>query len=733
VDYAIIEIDDAEYVIAVNLAEKYFPDTPGPKAVLKGKDLVGQEYIPLFDFYKDKTLGKNAWKIIPGNFVTTEEGTGIVHINPAFGEEDYQAGKEHGLAFFQHVDESGKFKEELKELAGKTAQKSDPEIIELMEKEGLLHHKEKYEHDYPHCWRCDTPLMYYAVQSWLVNVGEHRDKLVKLNENIQWVPNRIKEGRFGEWISHAKDWALSRKRYWGTPLPIWKCDNKKCSQAECIGSVEELKEKATRIPEKLDLHKPAMDRVKLKCSKCGSEMTRVEEVIDCWYDSGSAIFAQLHYPFENKELFEKYFPYHFVAEAQDQTRGWFYTMHVLGALLFDSQAYNSVICAGLMVDKDGEKMSKSKGNMIAPMDAFEKAGVDAVRLQLLWTPPGNEIRFGYETINETIKPFLNILWNSLWFSQKLIEKGKSVSKPALEKEDEWILSRLASARNTVTEGLESYFYNQSVQGIVQFINEDFSRTYIKLVRERAKENDEAVSYVFYQVWDTLGRLLAPFAPYLSEEIYESAGGKEKSVHASKWPKEMKRNKALEKEMEFIQKVISAGLFLREKQKINVRRPLQTLNVKAKKENRKAIENLSFMILNQLNVKQITINGKNFEASQALESDEETIVSLNIKTTPELNREGTARELIRKINGYRKERRLAIGDRIKLFVKTDNEVMKQAIEEHSETIKQKVLADTMAFDVSSNVETKEITIKDLESGTDMRSRIGVQKMQEIKKS
>lgn len=703
VDYALVEKDGNEYVVAHTLVGKHFPAHPSIKKVLKGKELAGESYLPPFDTYTQPEAKLNGKKfiVVPAEFVTVEDGTGIVHIAPGFGEDDYATGKQHGLAFVQHVNEDGTFKPEMGAWAGKDHQKKQGELLKDLEARGKLFKTEKFEHEYPHCWRCSTPLMYYAMKSWFINVSQHRNLLMKLNREIQWTPAHVQDGRFGEWIANAKDWGLSRKRYWGTPLPIWRCTNPKCAHLAAIGSVAELREKGKNTPNgTFDLHKPTLDPIVLWCTQCKGEMKRESDVIDCWYDSGSAPFAQLHYPFENKELFEKFFPYDYIAEAQDQTRGWFYTMLVVNALLFGKSPYKTVICAGLMLDEKGEKMSKSKGNIIQPSIAFDAQGVDAVRLWFCTTPPGAEKKFGTTALTESVRPFLNVLWNSLLFSQPYLAKGQLVNQPALETEDKWILSRLAGCRDDVTRGLDQYAFNECTQALFQFVNEDFSRTYIKLVRERAKQGDETVAFVFFRVWDTLARLLAPFAPYVSEALFEAVNGELEntglSVHASQWPEAAPRNESLEKHMRHAQAVITVGLAMREKEKINVRWPLRRVNVQtANTEVKEAVAALEGMISNQLNVKNVGVNEKIFAHAQPFANDSETMVSLDMSMDDSLLAEGFAREVMRKIQELRKKAETNPSQLIRAEIRTD-ENTKKWLTVHLDDIKQKVRARELVF-------------------------------------
>ena len=391
--YVVVKEGNEEYVLLKSLVNKLFEN---PKIIeeFKGEKLKGLKYESMFPYFKNL---KNSFRIILVDFVSAEEGTGLIHLAPAFGEDDYEVCKLNKIDFVKPIDETGHFSNEVSDFKRMFVKDADPKIIEYLEKKGILFKKENYTHTYPFCWRCETPLIYYAMKSWFIKVSSIRQELLKNNEKINWIPKHIKEGRFGNWLEGAKDWALSRKKFWGTPLPIWRCN--KCKNEIVIGSIKELKD-LSGMKKEVDLHKPEIDEVKIKCNKCKSAMIRVPDVIDCWYDSGSATFAQFHYPFENKEIFEKSFPYDFIAEAIDQTRGWFYTLHVLGTLLFGKNAYKNVVCAGLVVDENGEKMSKSKGNIINPREMFNTVGVDATRLQFCISEPGDDKKFSVKLVNQ---------------------------------------------------------------------------------------------------------------------------------------------------------------------------------------------------------------------------------------------------------------------------------------------------------------------------------------------
>ena len=531
IKYIKVELEDGDRLI---VAKEKFDLLHGDYKIIeevKGKDLVGLKYEPLYEI--PELQNENSHKIVSADFVTTEDGTGVVHTAVMYGEEDYNLGKKFGFPEVHTVGEDGKFLDIApKFIRGKFVKSAEKELIEDLKKRHLLFKIEKFEHSYPFCWRCSSPLLYYGINSWFIKVSKAREKLVKLNKKINWYPSHIKNGRFGKWLEGAKDWSLSRFKFWGTPLPIWKNVDDE-NDLIVIGSREELEKLSGKKLK--DLHKPGIDKIKIE--KNGKTYRRVKDVIDCWYDSGAASFAQFHYPFENKKEFEKRFPYDFISEAIDQTRGWFYTLHVLGALLFDSVAYKNVISAGHVVDEKNEKMSKSKGNIIKPREIIDKTGVDAVRLQFCTTDSGSQKRFSYNLMKEQVLGFLNVLYNCESYYKQLGDE-----KLSKKIEDKWILSKLNSLILEVTKDLENYDLNKSFEKIQNFIVNDFSRGYIKMTRDR---ND--TKEVLGEVLEKVSLLIAPFAPYISEYVYSNFS--KDSVHLSKWPKSDK--KKINQELEAI--------------------------------------------------------------------------------------------------------------------------------------------------------------------------------------
>ncbi|MFH1500407.1 MAG: isoleucine--tRNA ligase [archaeon] len=645
IDYVKVKLEDGDKLI---LGKDKLDLVRGKYTIeekLKGKDLIGLEYEPLFDI--KETQNENSHKIIPADFVTTEEGTGVVHTAVMYGEDDYNIGMEKGLPAVHTVGEDGKFLDFVPKFKGIYVKDAEEAIKQDLKDRHLLYKTEKIAHSYPFCWRCETPLLYYAINSWFVKVTGIRDKLVKINKEINWEPEHIKDGRFGNWLEGAKDWALSRFKFWGSPLPVWRCD---CGEIKVIGSVDELRKEATKPLEKdIDLHKPWIDKIKIKCT-CGGQMTRIPNVIDCWYDSGAASFAQFHYPFENKKEFEKRFPYDFISEAIDQTRGWFYTLHVLGVALFNKPAYKNVVCAGHIVDANGEKMSKSKGNMIVPREIIDKVGVDTIRLQFCTVDAGNVKRFSYDLMRESVIPFLTVLYNTNNYYKQL-EKRKCSKRI----EDKWILSRLNSTIKKVTESLEKYKLDVPFKEIQDFVVNDFSRGYIQMTRDR-----EDTKEVIGEVLEKICLILAPFAPYISEYIYSEFN--KKSVHLSSWPKvdTKKISEKLEKDMETVMKITETGLAERDKERIGLKWPLSRAVVSSSGKLKKELQEI---IKNQLNVKKVDVK-----------SSKEIKVELDTKMTSELEAEGYAREIARKVQAERKKAGLIKKDKIKLEVVVGKELL-----------------------------------------------------------
>ena len=579
------------YILAKDLVSSVLKDIPYEIVEeFKGEKLLGTKYERLMPF--GKIEGK-AFEVIHGDFVTLTEGTGVVHTAPAYGEDDSLVAKQNGITFINLVDKSGKFVEDVEPWAGRFVRDCNEDICKWLEKENKLFSKEKHMHSYPHCWRCDTPLLYYPKESWFVAMSKLRNELVENNNKVNWYPDTIRTGRFGKFLENVIDWGISRDRYWGTPLPIWTCEDENCGHRECIGSIEELKQKGIDVPDDIELHKPYIDEVKLKCPKCGKKMIRAKEVIDCWFDSGSMPFAQWHYPFENKEMFENNFPAGFISEAVDQTRGWFYTLTAIGTALFGRTPFENCIVLGLVLDGKGQKMSKSKGNGVDPFLLLDTVGADATRwhfytCSLPWLPT----RLSLENVQETQRGFLSTLWNvySFYVLYAEIDKFNPLKYSDYKSAnvmDRWIISKLNTLVKEVDDKLSKYNITGAALQIEEFTDE-LSNWYVRRNRERfwAKglEDDKIGAYVtLYNVLVTLIKVSAPFIPFMTDEIYQNLvvgldPNAEESVHLCLWPNvdESVIDKKLEKEMDLAYKVVKLGRSSRNAVNIKNRQPLSKM-------------------------------------------------------------------------------------------------------------------------------------------------------------
>ncbi|MCD7778062.1 MAG: isoleucine--tRNA ligase [Clostridiales bacterium] len=613
-NYVKVKSRDEYFIMAEALVEKILGEDVEIVETYKGKELEGRHYVPLFDYVEGK-LDKDAYYVTCDGHVTLTDGTGIVHIAPAFGEDDAKVGKNYDLPFVQLVDEQGNFTKEVYDLEGVFVKKGDPIIIEKLKESGKLFAALPFEHDYPFCWRCDTPLLYYARDTWFIAMTKVKDQLLKNNETVNWIPDNIKHGRFGNFLENVIDWGLSRERYWGTPLPIWECE---CGNRHAIGSIEELKSMSDDCPDDIELHKPYIDNVHLKCPKCGGKMTRVSEVIDCWFDSGSMPFAQLHYPFENKELFEKHFPANFISEAVDQTRGWFYTLMAISTLIFDKAPYENVIVMGLVQDKDGRKMSKHLGNVVDPWEVLDNQGADAVRWYFYtnsnpWLPS----RFYEKAVNEAQRKFMGTFWNTYAFFvlyaniDEFNPKDYSFEYDKLAVIDKWIISKLQTLIKYVDKNLENYKITESARALNDFVDE-LSNWYVRRSRDRfwgkGMPQDKINAYMtLYTVLVELAKLSAPFVPFMAEQIYQNlvvTVDKEapESIHLCDFPvaDDNMIDEKLETSMEEVLSVVIAGRAARNTANIKNRQPIGKMYVKADK----VLDDMyKEIILDELNVKE----------------------------------------------------------------------------------------------------------------------------------
>jgi len=586
----------------------------------KGKELEGKEYEPLFDFVKPD---KKAWFVVCADFVTMDDGSGIVHTAPAFGEDDYNIGKAYDLPVIQLVNLDGTFKESVTPWKGEFVKDADPKIISYLEKKGLIEGVRDYEHEYPYCWRCDSPLLYYAMESWFIAMSQVQESLIRNNNAIHWFPAHLQQGRFGDFIRDVKDWALSRNRYWGTPLPIWTCENKTCQHQICIGSVEELKEHATTVPDEYNLHKPYVDELEIHCPKCQGLMIREPEVIDCWYDSGSAFFAQWHYPFEHQKEFTNNFPVDFISEALDQTRGWFYSLLAISTFLFDKPPYKNVLTLGLVLDKNNQKMSKSKRNYIDPNIILDNEGADALRWYLFSAnPPWNSTRFYEEAVRETLAKFILTLWNSYNFFttyavlDSFNPQQKHIANENRSSLDKWILSRLQHLIEDVHQFLTVFDIHKAARGIERFLIEDFSNWYLRRSRKRlwveeSTTDKEAAYLTMYEVFVALAKLIAPFTPFIADEIYLNlrTPSMPESVHLCEYPISNPKNRDtnLEEGMRKIRDLVEVGRALRSKIGIKVRYPLASATLVCTKKTEKELTGLIDLLQEEINVKTVTFD------------------------------------------------------------------------------------------------------------------------------
>ena len=599
------------FYLAKNLAPKVLgKDEYEVLEELKGSDMEYWEYEQLMPSV-EKPANKNAFFVTCMDYVSIEDGTGIVHTAPAFGEDDYQCGVKYDLPVFQPVDEKGEFTCTPWEGHFVMEDGLDIEIIKWLGDK--IYRKEKIEHNYPHCWRCDTPLVYYAKKSWYIAMSKMKDLLVENNATVNWYPNYVGEKRFGNWLEEVKDWAISRSRYWGTPLPIWQCE---CGHLECVGSRAELVEKANeKIDETIELHRPYVDEVTLTCPKCGKKMHRVPDVMDCWFDSGSMPFAQWHYPFEHKDDFDKLFPADFICEGIDQTRGWFYSLMAVSTIVMGRAPYKNVLVNDLILDKEGKKMSKHKGNTVSPFEMLDKYGADATRWYLLsvspaWTPT----KFDEDGLIDVVSKFFGTLRNIynffvLYANMDEIDPREFdvpyADRPEL---DRWILSKYNQLVKDVTEFMDEYDHMKTVRAITNFVAEDLSNWYIRRARRRffaeeLTEDKKAAYATTYEVLVGVSKLIAPIAPFISEEIYTDLTGEE-TVHIADFPKadESLIDKNVEERMDLVRTLVSLGRGIREKERIKVRQPLNEVLVDGKYEN--VISDLTPLITEELNVKRV---------------------------------------------------------------------------------------------------------------------------------
>ena len=614
-DYVKVTSKGYTYYMAAALVDTVLGEGAEILEHYQGKDLEFKEYEPLFPYAEKRIGNKKAYYVVCDTCVTLTDGTGVVHIAPAFGEDDSKVGHRYDLPFVQLVNEKGEMTEETP-WAGTFCKKADMAVLQALEDKDLLFDAPLFEHSYPHCWRCDTPLIYYARETWFIRMTAVKEDLIRNNNTINWIPESIGKGRFGDWLENVQDWGLSRNRYWGTPLPVWQCE---CGHQDCIGSIEELKEKADNCPDDIELHRPYIDAVTIKCPKCGKEMHRVPEVIDCWFDSGSMPFAQHHYPFENKETFEKQFPAQFISEAVDQTRGWFYSLLAISTLLFNKAPYENVIVLGLVQDENGQKMSKSKGNAVDPFDALQTYGADAIRWYFYtssapWLPS----RFAGKTVVEGQRKFMGTLWNTYAFFVLYANIDNfDATKYSLEYDklavmDKWLLSRLESTVKAVDDNLANYRIPEAAKALQSFVD-DMSNWYVRRSRERfwakGMEQDKINAYMtLYTALVTVAKAAAPMIPFMTEDIYQNLvksidASAPESIHLCDFP-EVHENwidPKMEEDMADLLEIVVMGRAARNTANIKNRQPIGTMYVKSEFQ---LSEFYKEIIKDELNIKEV---------------------------------------------------------------------------------------------------------------------------------
>jgi isoleucyl-tRNA synthetase len=756
VTYARVRANGEELILAEALVERVVGEGAEVVATMPGRDLAGTAYDPPFHYITD--FGPRGHTVLEGDFVTTEDGTGIVHTSISFGEDDFRLGEQYGIPVINPVKLDGTFDERMGDFAGLFVKDADPGIIEALEDNGRLFRSEQYYHSYPHCWRCDTPLLYYAKQSWYVRTTDFRDQLLANNASIDWHPEHIRDGRMGDWLRGNVDWALSRERYWGTPLPIWQCDE---GHLMAIGSIDDIRAHGGEPPE--DLHKPYIDEVVLDCVHCDGKSRRVPEVIDVWWDSGCMPFAQWHAPHENQDEFERHFPAQYICEAIDQTRGWFYSLLAISTMLFGRSSYETCLVLGLMVDEEGQKMSKSRGNIVPPWDVLNTHGADAFRWYFFTSKqPWDGYRFSMNAVGESVRQFMLTLWNTYAF-YVLYANLTTPEERGLTDLDRWIRSRLAATVELATERMEHYDTTTAGRAIGEFVD-DLSNWYVRASRKRFYGPDGAAFSTLHECLVTVGKLVAPLTPFIADEIFDNLDGSEPSVHLCDWPEAPERDEQLEWQFDVARDAVELGRKARAEGKLGLRQPLRETVIVAGDRERAAVERFTSLVRDELNVKQLRFVGEadelgtwelkpNYRAlgprfgkrmpqvadavagldaqraaailreggtvGIAVDGEEHSLalddvqmvlqplegyqveragthaVALNLELDDELIREGLAREVVRAIQNARKEAGLNVEDRIELELGGD-EVVLESAREHRDYIAGEVLAIELSF-------------------------------------
>ena len=753
--YVRAKTGDETVIVAEKLAKRLLGDDVEISDPVKGSALEGAKYESPFNYITD--WGPRGRTVLPAEFVSVEDGTGVVHTGVAFGEDDFQLAQRYGLIVHNHVNPDGTFDEVMGEFAGRGVHEAGDDIVEALRKSGHLFRAEEYEHAYPHCWRCGTALLYYAKSSWHVATTQRKDDLLRANEEVKWYPDHIKHGRMGKWLENNVDWALSRDRYWGTPLPIWRADD---GETIAIGSRKELEELGAEVPD--DLHRPYIDEVTFE--KDGKAFRRVPDLIDVWWDSGCVPFAQWHAPHENADVFKERFPADYICEGLDQTRGWFYSLLGVSTLLFGRASFETVLCLGLILDPEGQKMSKSKGNVVVPWDVIDTHGADAFRWYYFTSKqPWDGYRFSLETVGESVRLFMKTLWSTFHFHVLYANLAEAEPGPPETDLDRWALSRLSATVETATERMEDYDTTSAGRAIAGFVD-DLSNWYVRLSRRRFWDGDPAAFGTLRECLLTTAKLLAPLTPFIADELYEHLDGVEPSVHLCDWPEPGERDEELEWQMQVARDAVELGRAARAHAKAKVRQPLREAVIVAADRERAAIERFEGIVRDELNVKgvryvseaeelgrfelkpnyralgprfgkhmpqvaaavagldaahavrtlreggsvAINIDGKDHrlgpddvqQALQPLEGYEVErsgthAVALDVTLDDELRREGLARDVVHAIQAARKDAGLNVEDRIALSLAAEPELV-EAVRAHEDYVKSETLATSLAL-------------------------------------
>jgi isoleucyl-tRNA synthetase len=717
-NYVYVKIGKETLIFAKELVEKVMKKTKIQdykiQKTAKGKKLEGMEYNhPLSDLFPFHKKIKNAWRIVLSEqYVTLDEGTGLVHTAPGHGEEDYKVGKENNLPIISPLNMNGTYNDECGPFSGKLCKSCDDEIAEILKERGLLLHKESVTHDYPQCWRCSSPLLFMAVPQWFFRVTKIRDKLIEENKKVNWTPKWAGK-RFHNWLESLGDWPITRQRYWGIPLPIWECE--KCEHTKVIGSTDELPEKPK------DLHKPYVDEIHLVCEKCGGKMNRIPDVLDVWFDSGVAGWASLGYP-RDKKLFKKLWPNDFNLEGPDQIRGWWNSQLITSVITFDRRSFENIVFHGFVLDAHGNKMSKSKGNIVAPEDVIDKYGRDVLRYYLLSSAPWDDFYFNWVD-TENVAKMMNIIKNTFRFVKTYVKEVPD-KKSKLTKDDEWILSSLNSTIKKMNEWFDKYHNHKALEVLQKFILDDYSRWYIKLIRNRTwpgyeGKDKEAAFWTLGTIVETLTRLLAPTCPFIAEQGYQEVvkslmDGKE-SVHLTDYPEPDKSiiNEELEKEMEIVEELVENSLAARQKANLKLRWPVEGMYIDSIDETvKKAVENLEETLKRMANVKKIHLVEEKPKGELAESEFDNGKIYLDLTEDQELMEERLYRELTRIIQSMRKKQKLVVSDKIELNLKSDPKTEK-ILEKFTEDLKKDVGASKVDIGSSKDENKQKMEFKGME--------------------